>query len=309
MKFSAIFLLASLFFGTTVFASPALQPLPYAAVASVESTQVPAGKAHAPGGPGTGVLIRASGLILTNIHVIVACLDALGESDPWHPSQAVVGKSCPPSSLKISFPMAPGQPSIKGAKIVAVGKPMIAGPDALLADWILLSVNPDKVRSVSPVRLSSREISPGEPIRIAGFPSSPVGKLVPGSENMFETAGLAESADEVESIWKGIYSSLSLTSDQFAHLFAFVRDNLFGSKDVFFHDALVISGYSGSAVFDSTGDMVGLVFGNASTWVYDYGDYPDEFLGLDPSRPDKPANRMSTGIRLSTICRETRACQ
>ncbi len=272
----------------------------YATVAKILATPVKG--LSAPGGIGTGVLIeKTQGFVLTNIHVIVTCFDALGETNPWHPSNAVIGKTCPQTTLEIIFPNADGLTSTGTAKILAIGNPAHAGANSLLNDWVILQIDPTIVKNIPALKAFSRELIPGESIHFTGFPAAPVGEKLANTPGFYSSAGQILSSSYASEISKSIYESLNLSAANFNSLRDFTLNNLFNNTSVFFHDALIIGGYSGSPVFDQSDIMVGIVFGNASAWDYNFGEYPAA-LGADASNPSKPANKLSAGVLLKSIC-------
>ena len=297
MKIAFSFLFITLL-GFTSFAND-LTLSEYASIAKIEATPIKG--LSAPGGTGTGFLIeKTQGLVLTNIHVIATCFDALGEEDPWSPSTAVIGKNCSPQTINITFLNAQGQPSTRQAKILAIGTP--THPESsILHDWVLLQIDAQTVKNIPALKASTRTLTPGEPIRFAGFPVSPVGKKLSPTPGLYTSTGQILATSLVTETWYTIYESLNLSAEQFNSLTNFGMKNLITNPNIFFHDALIIGGYSGSPVFDEAGYLVGLVFGNASTWNYNFGDYPAA-LGADASQPDKLANKLSTGVLLKAIC-------
>lgn len=273
----------------------------YATVAKIDST--PLKGLSAPGGIGTGVLIeKTQGFVLTNIHVIVTCFDALSETNPWRPTNAVVGKTCPKKTLNIIFPNADGEPSATEAKILAIGNPAHAGANSLLNDWVILQINPAIVKNIPALKAFPRELIPGESIHFAGFPAAPVGEKLANTPGFYSSSGQILSSSYASEVSKSIYESLNLSEDNFNSLRDYTLKNLFNNTSIFFHDALIIGGYSGSPMFDQSGIVVGIIFGNASTWDYSFGEYPAA-LGADASNPSKPANKLSTGILLKSICK------
>ncbi|AZZ36762.1 hypothetical protein CIK05_08145 [Bdellovibrio sp. qaytius] len=296
MKIAFSFLIITLV-GVASFAND-LTLSEYASIAKIEATQVEG--LSAPGGAGTGFLIeKTKGLVLTNIHVIATCFDALGE-DPWKPSNAVIGKSCPPQTINITFLNAQGQPSTRSVKILAIGTP--THPESsMLHDWVLLQIDANKVKNIPALKASARTLKPGESIRFAGFPASPVGKKLSQVPGLYTNTGQILATPFVTEVWYTIYESLNLPAEQFSSLTNFGLKNFMTNPNIFFHDALIIGGYSGSPVFDEAGYVVGLLFGNASAWNYNFGDYP-EALGADASKPDKLANKLSMGVLFQSIC-------
>lgn len=272
----------------------------YATVAKIESIQLKG--LSAPGGIGTGVLIeKTQGFVLTNIHVIVTCFDALGETNPWRPTNAVVGKSCPQKTLNIIFPNVDGLPSTAEAEIIAIGNPAYPGANSLLNDWVILQIDPAVVKNIPALKAFARELIPGENIHFAGFPSAPVGEKLANTPGFYASSGKILSSYYASEVSRSIYESLDLSETNFNSLRDFTMNNLFNNASIFFHDALIIGGYSGSPVFDQSGIMVGIIFGNASAWDYSFGEYPAA-LGADASNPSKPANKLSAGILLKSIC-------
>lgn len=272
----------------------------YASVAKIQAT--PLKGLRAPGGTATGVLIEKNqGFVLTNIHVIVTCFDALGETNPWRPSNAVVGKTCPQKTLEIIFPNADGLPSTTEVKILAIGNPAHADANSLLNDWVILQINPAVVKNIPALKAFPRELVPGESIHFAGFPSAPVGEKLADTPAFYSSAGQILSSYFASEVSKSIYESLNLSEANFNSLRDYTMKNLFNNTSVFFHDALIIAGYSGSPVFDQSGIMVGIIFGNASAWDHSFGEYPAA-LGADARNPSKPANKLSAGVILKSIC-------
>lgn len=272
----------------------------YASIAKIQSNLLKG--LSAPGGIGTGVLLEKNhGFVLTNIHVIVTCFDALGETNPWQPSNTVVGKTCPLGTLNIIFPNVDGMASTAEAKIIAIGNPAHLGANSLLNDWVILQINPAIVKNIPVLKAFSRELIPGESIHFAGFPAAPVGEKLANTPGFYSSAGQILSSSYASEVSKSIYESLNLSEANFNSLRDYTLNNLFNNTSVFFHDALIIGGYSGSPVFDQSGIMVGIIFGNASAWDYNFGEYPAA-LGADASNPSKPANKLSTGVLLKSIC-------
>jgi hypothetical protein len=159
-----------------------------------------------------------------------------------------------------------------------------------------------------PAKLSPRDLLAGEDIRFAGFPIEPVGRLVDSHSKMYESVGKIESLRYASAAWLTIYKSLKLTELQLFKIFLFTHDNYLSHSSMFYHNAPIMAGYSGSPVFDDSGSLVGLIWGGISTWDSSFGDFP-EALGYDPKNPSKLANRLSAGIKIKDICAQSLLCK
>jgi S1-C subfamily serine protease len=271
---------------------------PYASIGHVHALHFQGNAAS--GGAATGVLLNTSGLFLTNIHVISPCFQTLGEENPLIPSKNVIGKKCDAETLWIDFPEATGKPKVLGATIIATG----AGSPA--ADWALLQIDNQNLSNIPTPKINLSPIKPGDTIRFAGFPALPTAKPLDAPAGLYLSTGQFLSAGVVENIFKEIYQSLNLPTEQYSNLLAYAEP-LLKSSNQFYYNALICGGFSGGPAFNDNGELVGIVWGNLSTWDFRYGPYPKQ-IGYDNQDPSKLANSLSTGVTISSICEESKMC-
>lgn len=249
------------------------------------------------------ILNKAQGLIVTNLHNITPCMQAAGEKESWHPSAMQKGTNCQ-AELDLNFPFKDSVRQIRGAKIVDYGMP--PGKDLAHDDWAILQVNPQLLKDFSEVKASPRELTAGEKIFFVGFPAKPVGQQIQGDAYFSE--GQILSKTEAKETWSYLYKGFRLSFEQFAYLEKISDLNYFKHANVFFHNAPIYYGFSGSGVIDEKGNLIGLIFGAANLWNMKFGDRPAE-LNIDPWNVTNPVNKLSMGISMRAVCSSGNYCK
>jgi S1-C subfamily serine protease len=267
---------------------------PYAAIGII-SSMIQNSPSSSGGSGGTGFLVNAQkGLVLTNLHNLATCAQALGIGGELG-AGVLVGKYCRPENFSIEFPLAKGKPKALGIEILDHGSIAFNDSDPY-QDWALLRIQClGDCREIQPLSLAANASRPGDAVKIVGFPSNlSVGNIVDKNSNVRLASGHIANERDVIKIWQEIYRELALPADQYQQLLDLAKKEFFSNSLMLYHDALVSSGYSGSPILNASGDVVGIVWGAIGIWNGPWEKYPDSIM-MDARDPQKKANQLAAG--------------
>ena len=251
------------------------------------------------GNQGTAFLVDAErGLLVTNLHNLYACAYVFGIKNYWQiPKGALVGKHCAAENFELHFQLAEPEVTTRGIDIVAHGS---TAPGAAYEDWALIKINCEECRSIPALELAEREARPGEKVTVLGYPMNPrVGRPVVRGTELRRRRGVVKSEKKTLKLWESLYRSLELLPEQFMELRRLLNDQYIHDRQMYMKIATA-AGYSGSPILNSEDKVVGILWGSLSIWNGKYGAHPRKTL-MDGTRPNKPANGLVSGFRLSWL--------